>query len=159
MALEDFTPIGLPAALGLGVVALLAARLMPQLQPSLKEAVKLGLTLFAESEGEAEAGIIEQLVGPTVETLLDALTAPPGDAAAHAEVDHTLQHFRRRARVHARRWAHDPDHVDRHYRRHVRRLRRRLEHEWQRHPDGDPHRYERIISGLDGELSGSGAAG
>jgi hypothetical protein len=159
MALEDIIKLELPTALGLGAVMLVAARLMPGLRPQLKSAVRLGLTLIGESEGEAEAGIIEQLVEPTVESLLDALAAPPGDQAAHAEVDHTLQHFRRRARVHACRWAHDPAHVDRHYHRHVRRLRRRLEHAWQRHPGGDPHRYERIMSRIDGELMSAPGGG
>jgi hypothetical protein len=158
MALEDVFKLELPTALGLGVAALIAARLMPELQPSLKAAVKLGLTLFAESEGEAEAGIIEKLVEPTVEHLIDGLLAPPSDMT-RAKVDRTLRHFRRRAQVHARRWAHDPVHVGRHYRRHVRRLRRRLEHEWQRHPGGDRRRYERVVAALDGELlSGAGAA-
>ncbi|HJU17500.1 MAG TPA: hypothetical protein VJ770_13660 [Stellaceae bacterium] len=151
MILEDITKAELPAALGLGVVVLLAARLMPQLQPPLKSAVKLGLTLFAESEGEAEAGIIDKLVEPTVENLLDALLAPPGDAA-RAKVDRSLHHFERRARVHARRWAHDPAHVDRHYHRHIRRLHRRLEHEWQRRGGGDLERYQRVLSRIDSEL-------
>ena len=157
MALEDITELGLPTTLGLGVVMLIAARLIPDSRPALKTAVKLGLTLIGESEGEAEAEIIDQLASNTVGPLLDALFAPPGDAAAHAQVDRPLQHFHRRARVHAHRWAHDPAHVDRHYRRHVRRLRRRLEHEWQRRPGGDPQRYERVISELDSELA-SGAA-
>jgi hypothetical protein len=151
MILEDFVKLELPTALGLGVVVLVAARLMPELQPSLKAAVKLGLTLFAESEGEAEAGIIEQLVEPTVESLIDGLLAPPSNTA-RAKVESSLRHFEHRARVHARRWAHDPAHVDRHYRRHVRRLRHRLEHEWRRCSGGDPQRYERVVSRLDGAL-------
>jgi hypothetical protein len=159
MALEDLTKLELPGALGLGVVMLIAARLIPESRPALKSAVKLGLSLIGESEGEAEAEIIDQLASKAVGPLLDVLFAPPGDPAAHAQVDRTLRHFRRRARVHARRWAHDPAHVGRHYRRHVRRLRHRIEHEWQRHPGGDRHRYERVISALDGELSDAGAAG
>jgi hypothetical protein len=154
MTLEDLAKLELPAILGLGVVMMIAGRLMPELRPQLKSAVQLGLSLVGESEAEAEAGIIDQLATRTVGALADALLAPPGDAAAHAAVDRTLRHFQRRARVHARRWAHDPDHVGRHYRRHVRHLRSQIEREWRRRPGGDPHRYERIISTLDEDLSG-----
>lgn len=159
MALEDIVKLELPTALGLGVVMLIATRLIPDSRPALKSAVKLGLSLIGEGEAEAEAAIIDQLASTTIGPLLEALFAPPGDPAAHAQVDRALHHFRRRAQVHAGRWAHDPTHVDRHYHRHVRRLRRRLEHEWQRHPGGDRHRYERVISALDGELSGADDTG
>jgi hypothetical protein len=159
MRLEDLAKIELPAALGLGLVVLLAARLAPELRPPLKSAVKLGLRLLAESEGEAEAGIIERLVEPTVDSLMDGLLAPPGEAA-HAKVERTLRHFEHRARLHARRWAHDPAHVGRHYRRHVRHLRRRLEQAWQRR-GGDRQRYERLLARLDEALlpDPGGAAG
>lgn len=154
MALEDFVPLELPTALGLGAALLIASRLMPGLRPQLKSAVEIGLTLVGESEMEAEAGIIDRLAGRTIGALTDALLAPPGDAAAHAAVDRSLHRFRQRARVHARRWARDPAHVGRHYRRHVRHLRDRLERERRRRPGGDPQRYERIISELDDDLSG-----
>jgi hypothetical protein len=157
MTLEDLTKMELPAGLVLGVIGLIAARLLPEMCPQLKSVVKLGLALVGESEAEAEADIIDQLATRTVGALIDAIAETPSDDAARAKVEHTMQHFRQRARVHARRWAHDPAHVDRHYRRHVRRLRGRLEHEWQRQAVGDRHRYERVISRIDGELlSGPG---
>lgn len=154
MALEDLVKLELPVALGLGAALLIASRLIPQLRPQLKAAVGIGLALVGESEAEAEAGIIERLAGRTLSALAEAMSAPPGDPAAHAEVDRTLRRFHHRARVHARRWAHDPVHVGRHYRRHVRHLRDRLKHEWQSRPGGDPQRYERILSELDDDLSG-----
>ncbi|MGH7056163.1 MAG: hypothetical protein ACREFK_02340 [Stellaceae bacterium] len=154
MALDDLVTLELPAVLGLGAVLLIAGRLMPGLRPQLKSAVEIGLTLFGESEIEAEAGIIDRLAGRTLGSLADALLAPPGDPAAHAAVDRTLRRFQHRARVHARRWARDPAHVGRHYRRHVRHLRDRLERAWQSRPGGDPQRYERIVSALDDDLSG-----
>lgn len=154
MALEDLVKLEWPAALGLGAALLIAGRLMPGLRPPLKTAIEIGLTLFGESEIEAEAGIIDRLAGRTIGALTDALLAPPGDPAAHAAVDRTLSRFQHRARVHARRWARDPAHAGRHYRRHVRHLRDRLERQWQSRPGGDPQRYERIISELDNDLSG-----
>lgn len=154
MALEDFIPLELPTALGLGAALLIAGRLLPGLRPQLKSAVEIGLTLFGESEIEAEAGIIDRLAGRALGPLADALLAPPGDPAAHAAVDRTLSRFRHRARVHARRWARDPAHAGRHYRRHVRHLRDRLEGAFESRPGGDPQRYERIMSALDDDLSG-----
>jgi hypothetical protein len=153
MTLEDLAKMDLPMALGIGVLALVAARFVPELRPPLKAAIRLGLDLVEESHSEAEAGIIDSLVTRTVDALVPSLLAPPG-TRGQERTDNVLRRFRHRARVHARRWARDPAHVDRHYRRHVRHLRDRLEREWRRRPGGDPRRYERILSALDGDLSG-----
>lgn len=156
MTLEDLAKLELPVALGFGLVALVAARFVPELRPPLGAAIRMGLDLIEESHSEAEAGIIDALVTRTVDAMVPNLLAPPG-TGGRERVEDTLRHFQRRARVHARRWARNPAHVDRHYRRHVRHLRDRLEREWQSRPGDDPQRYARVISELDRELSVSAA--
>lgn len=156
MTLEDLTKMDLPVALGLGLVALVAARFVPELRPPLRAAVRLGLDLFDESHSEAEAEIIDSLVTRTLDAMVPNLLAPPG-TGGQERADDTLRHFQHRARVHARRWARDPAHVGRHYRRNLRHLRDRLAQEWHRHPGSDSRRYQRVMSELDGQLSVSAA--
>jgi uncharacterized membrane protein len=120
--LEDLSKSNIYTLLGLAALSVVLPRLVPQLRPTLTSAIKAGVTLLAESEVEAEAELVSSLVATTMQAIEDALAQPVSDGEARDAVRKQVRHFKRQARVRARRWAADDHDGHRRYRRHVAKL-------------------------------------
>jgi hypothetical protein len=122
MQLDDLLKPNLVTLLGLGIVAAALPEFVPSMRPVLKSAVKIGISLIAESQGEAEAELIQSLAAATLKAIDEEL-AKPGDEAEHREaVRRKLRHFQHKARKRAESWTADDHERHRCYRRHVARL-------------------------------------
>ena len=126
MAVEDILKGNVMIAVAIGATALLLPKVFPYLSPPVRNAVRGGLSLLAEAEGEAEGGIVGKLADTALEHVLARLKEPgtpeEKEEAAHA----VIANFKRRAHLRARRYASND--ADRHarYHRHVAALEHRL---------------------------------
>jgi hypothetical protein len=126
---------------GLGVLSLALPSLLPQLRPAAVSAIKAGLTLFTESEAEAEAELIESLVAFTAARIREALASDAGEAERRHRVRRSIEHFKRHARKRAQRWGGDEPGRKRSYQRHIARLETTLAEQKQEAP---PHQQDAI---------------
>jgi len=118
-----------------GAAAVALPVLFPQLAPPLRSALKLGVTLFLESEGEAEASLIETLVRHTMNGLLAVATGPGSVEERQQAAAKRVAKFEARARSRAQRFGRDEaDQVAR-YRRQVASLKRAVAAAKERHPN------------------------
>jgi len=124
--IEDMLQGNLIMAAVVGATVLMLPKLLPDLSPPLRSAVKSGLSLFLESESEAEGGIIERLADTAVKNVLVHLSGPGSPDERQKAARAAVEDYKRTAHSRARRYARD--HKDRHARRrrHFEALRRRL---------------------------------
>lgn len=129
--LEDMLKGNLLAAAAMGTTALVLPRLLPHVSPRLRTVVKGGVSLFLESQSEAEGGIVDRLADTALKDVLAGLSAGSaqdrGDATRQA-----VESFKRTAHRRSSRLAGDGDDAA-HYRRHVMALHRALAREQTRH--------------------------
>jgi hypothetical protein len=124
--LEDALSGKLLIGLGLGATALLLPKVMPDLSPQLRSAVKTGISIFLEAESEAEGGIIARLADSALKQVLDSLSAPGSDPQKHQNAADAVDRFKRTARRRAGRYDTDEANQSARYRRHVTALERRI---------------------------------
>jgi len=124
--IEDMLTGSIGKVVAVGATAAVLPRVFPQLAPPLRMALKSGLKLFIESESDAEGGIIDKLVGDTMQSVLASLAAPGSDGEQDKSAEAAVKHFQDRAHRRARRYARDDP--DRHarYHRHISRLKAAL---------------------------------
>jgi len=77
MALVENMPKGnVVAALAVCTTALMLPKVLPDLSPQWHRIVKSGLSLFLESESDAEGGIIDRLADTALQNALKGLSGP-----------------------------------------------------------------------------------
>lgn len=131
--IEDMLKGNLAAAAVMGATALVLPKVLPNLSPPLRKAVKGGVSLFLESESEAEGGIIDRLADNALKNVLKSLSGPgPADERQEA-AQAAVEDFKRTAHARARRYGHDADDRSARYDRHIAALRRALGREQHRH--------------------------
>jgi hypothetical protein len=130
---EDVLKGNLVVALAIGATALVLPRILPDLSPQLRSAVKAGLSLFLESESEAEGGLINRLADTALKDVLGSLSGPGPDADSQERARHAVERFKRTARTRARRYARNENDRSARYHRHIAALDKRLAHARTRH--------------------------
>lgn len=126
LSLEETLGGNIVTVVALGAAALLLPRLFPSLARPLRAVAKTGLTLFVEAETEMEGGLIDGLVGQTIDALLGTLDAPGTVEQRKLAARKTMHRFEAAARGRAKRWGRDHDDRACRYNRHLTHLRRAL---------------------------------
>jgi hypothetical protein len=116
-----------------GATAVVLPKVLPGLSPPLRSAIKGGVSLFLESEAEAEGGIIGRLAQDALEAVLASLSGPGSAEERHQAAQAAVEDFKRTARTRARRYGRDEDGRLVRYERHVAALRHGLERARSRH--------------------------
>jgi hypothetical protein len=125
-SVEDIFGGNLLVTVAVGATALLLPRVLPGLSPPLRSAIKGGLQLFLEADGEAEGGIIEQLAETALNTALERLSGPgPADERRGAARD-AIEDYKQTARTRARRYGSDAEDRSARRHRHLTALRHKL---------------------------------
>jgi hypothetical protein len=122
MQLEDLAKPNLVTLLGLGLAAVVLPEFVPSLRPALKSAVKIGIDLLAESQGEAEAELMQSLVSTTLKAIDEELSKPADEEHRRDAVKRRIHSFQHKARSRAGRWNSDEHERRRCYREHIARL-------------------------------------
>jgi len=117
--LEDLTKSDVVMVVGLGIAAAAISDLLPNAKPLVRSAVQFGLDLLTESEAEAEAELIQSLVTATMRGVRRSLSDTAGEPERRGAVRASVEHFKKQARIRARRWGRDPHDRHRRYRRHI----------------------------------------
>ena len=102
--LENLTKSDVVIVLGLGIVAAAVSELLPNAKPLVRSAVQFGLDLLTESEAEAEAELIQSLVTATMRGVRQSLSDSASEPERRGRVRASVEHFKKQARVRARRW-------------------------------------------------------
>jgi hypothetical protein len=118
----EMTKSNIMIFLGLALVSSALPELLPNVRPAVRSAIKLGIDLLTESEVEAEAELIQSLVAATMQGIRQDLSKPATGPEPSEAIRKRIEHFKRQARIRARRWTNDHDDRHRRYRRHVARL-------------------------------------
>lgn len=157
---EDMLKGNLLTAVALGATALVLPKVLPELSPPLRKVVTRGVSLFLESESEAEGGIIDRLADAALKNVLEGLSDPgsPEDgqkAAQTAAVQRAVEDFKRTARIRARRYGRDEADRLARYRRHLAALRRALNQERSRRTGGNAAALKDLSASLSDEAQPS----
>jgi hypothetical protein len=131
--IEDILKGNLAMVAALGATAVVLPKIFPALSPPLRSAVKSGLSLFVESEAEAEGGIVNRLADNALKTVLKQLSGPGTADERQASAEGAMDEFRKTAHARTRRYGRDDADRSARYRRHVKALRRAIERERSRH--------------------------
>ena len=135
--LEDMFEGNLVTAAAVGATALLLPRVLPTLSPPLRSAVKSGISLFLESESEAEGGIIERLADTALKNVLNNLSGAGSAEEREKRAQAAVEDFKRRAHARAQRYGRDEGDRSARYGRHIAALRRALDRERSRQTDAN----------------------
>jgi hypothetical protein len=131
--LEDMLKGNLVIAAALGATALVLPKLLPDLSPQLRSVVKSGLSLFLESESEAEGGIIDRLAYNALRNVLKGLSGPGSAEERENAAQAVVAHYKRTAHRRARRYGRDQGDRSARYASHIVALRRALDRDRSRH--------------------------
>jgi hypothetical protein len=124
---EDMLKGNLLIAGAIGVTALVLPKILPDLSPSLRGAVKTGLSLFLESESEAEHGLINRLADTALENVLKQLSGPGSPHERQQGAEAVVEGFKRQARARSRRYGRNEHDRSTRYRRHIGTLQGAIE--------------------------------
>jgi hypothetical protein len=124
--LDDAFPPNVVTFVALGAAALILPRFVPALAAPMRGVLKTGVSLFLESEFEAEGGLIDGLVGETIDALLGDAATVKEPAERRRKARQALHRFEHRARARAKHWGRDDAGRARRYKRHVAHLKRAL---------------------------------
>lgn len=124
--IEDMLKGNLTVAVAMGATALLLPKVFPYLSPQLRSAVTGGLSLFLESEYEAEGGIVDRLAETALSNVLHRLSEPGPKEERHEAAQAVVENFKHRAHVRARRYGRDHAEQRARYKRHVSALDHKL---------------------------------
>jgi hypothetical protein len=130
---EDLLKGNLVMAAALGATALVLPKVLPDLSPQLRSVVKSGLSLFLESESEAEGGIIDRLACNALNNVLQSLSGPGSPEERENAAQAAVAHYKRTAHRRARRYGRDPGDRSARYASHIAALRRALDRDRPRH--------------------------
>jgi hypothetical protein len=131
--LEDMLKGNLVIGAALGVTAFVLPKVLPDLSPQLRSVVQSGLSLFLESESEAEGGIIDRLAYNALKNVLQGLSGPGSPKEREQAAQAAVAHYKRTAHRRARRYGRDPDDRSARYAKHIAALRRALDRDRTRH--------------------------
>lgn len=132
--IEDIFKGNLVMAAAIGTTALVLPKILPDLSPSMRSAVKSGLSLVAESESEAEGGIVNRLADNALKTVLKQLSGPGTADERQRSAEGAIDEFRKTAHARAQRYGRDDADRSARYGRHIEALRHAIEREQSRHP-------------------------
>ncbi len=124
MRLSDVFEIGETGSLpfvGLGLITLAGAYIVPSLRPSLGQVLKGSVKLFLEAELGADNALTDRLVDTSVDALM-SITPQTADEERKRQVDNELDRFFRNARAGARRRGFDRSDARRRYHNHLSRM-------------------------------------
>ena len=124
---EDILKGNLFTVAAVGATAVVLPKVLPNLSPPVRSAIKNGVSLFLESESEAEGGIIVRLANGALESVLASLSGPGSADERHQAAHAAVADFKRTAHARARRYGHDEKGRRARYKRHVAALHRALE--------------------------------
>jgi hypothetical protein len=134
---EDVLKGNLAAAAAIGATALVLPKVLPHLSPPVRGIVKSGVSLFLDSEFDAENSIIGRLAE---NALKDALkkSAGPGPSHERRKAAHgVIESFKRTAHARAQRYGHDEKNRKARYSRHLAALRHSIDREQSRRGGAD----------------------
>lgn len=131
--LGDMLKGNLITAVAVGATALVLPKVLPDLSPPLRSMVKNGLSLFLDSESEAEGGIIDRLADDALKNVLANLSGPGSDDKQRAGAHAAVERFKQTAHRRARRYGRDEGDRSARYKRHIAALRRALNRAGSRH--------------------------
>lgn len=149
--LENLTKSDVVIVLGLGIVAATISELLPNAKPLVRSAVQFGLDLLTESEAEAEAELIQSLVTATMRGVRQRLSDTASEPERRGAVRASVEHFKKQARIRARRWGSDPHDRHRRYRRHIAALEASLAKKKQEAPPRDQRLVDYAFEALASE--------
>src|ERR1043165_4962041 len=135
--LENLSKSDVVIVLGLGIAAAAISDLLPNAKPLVRSAVQFGLDLLTESEAEAEAELIQALGTAAMRGGGRSLSDPAAEPERRGAVRASVEHFKKQARIRARRWGSDPHDRHRRYRRHIAALEASLAKKKQEAPPRD----------------------
>jgi hypothetical protein len=146
---EDILGGNLVAVAVLGATAIVLPKVLPSLPLPVRSVIKSGVTLFLESEAEAEGGIIDSLAENALKAVLQTMSSsgPADDRRAAATA--AVEHFKHTAHTRARRYGHDQHDRSARYARHVAALRRKLERAQSHRQGGDHAALSAVLAALD----------
>lgn len=124
--LEDTLTGNVAKVVAIGAVAVVLPKAFPALPAPLRTVLKSGLKLFAESEADAEGGIIDKLADAALKNVLASLSGPGTDEERHRAAQATIRHFQDTAHHRAGRYGRNEVDTRARYRRHMAGLRRAL---------------------------------
>lgn len=149
---ENVTKSDIVTVLGLGLATAALSELMPNAKPLLQSAVKFGVNLFLEAEGEAEVELIQSLITATMQGIRQDMSATASEPERREAIEARVEHFKKQARIRARRWGSDQQDRHRRYRRHVARLETTLARKKQEAlPERDRHVLDYAFEALAAE--------
>lgn len=131
---EDMLKGNVVAALAMGATALVLPKVLPDLSPRWRGIVKSGLSLFLESESDAEGGIIDRLADTALQNALKGLSGPGSAEDRQQAVHGAIEAFERKAHGRAQRYGRDEADTSRRYHRHVAALRQAVDCQRAQHP-------------------------
>jgi hypothetical protein len=158
MAIEDIFKSQLASVLVVGFVAAVLPRALPGLKPSAKSVIKAGLTLITESEAEAEAEVIDKVIEAVMEGLIEGASAARDPAQTGLLAERKIERFKKRARIHADRWARNRHDSERRYRKYLARLRTKARHAEKRHGGRVGQAFCQLASYIDREIGTAGGS-
>lgn len=127
--LEDLLEGNVFTVLAVGAAVLLLPKVLPDFPAPLRSVVKGGVSLFLESESEAEGGIIKRLADNALRNVLHSLSSPGSADHRNGAARKVVENFKQTARTRARRYGRHHDDRSARYARHIAALRNCLEQE------------------------------
>jgi Sec-independent protein translocase protein TatA len=130
---EDIGKPNLVSLLAFGLVSAALPKLLPEMGGALGGAIRVVVDLLTESEAEAAEELIDALVSSTIAEINKAVARSKEPEQSRRAVEHTIAHFKHRARRRAHQWG--ADEHDRHhrYRRHLTKLREAMDRSKDQH--------------------------
>ncbi|HET9147052.1 MAG TPA: hypothetical protein VFN77_03310 [Acetobacteraceae bacterium] len=114
-------------AAAIGATALVLPKIMPDLSPPMRSAIRSGLSLFVESESEAEGGIINRLADNALKNVLKRLSGPGNTDERQKAAGSVIENFQETARARSRRYGRDEQDRTARYDRHLAALRHAID--------------------------------
>lgn len=125
-SVEDILGGHLLVTVAIGATVLALTRVLPGLSPPLRSAIKGGVSLLLEAEGEAEGGIIEQLAETALTTVMERLSGPGPANERRDAARAAIEDYKQTARTRARRYGSNPGDRSARRGRHLAALRHKL---------------------------------
>lgn len=146
---EDMVKGNLVAAAAIGATALVLPKVLPALSPQMRSVVKGGLSLFLESESEAEGGIIDRLADNALKNVLASLSGPGSADEKREAARAAVEHYKRRSHTRARRYQRSESDRAARYDRHIAALRGGLKRARSRRTGAEAAALQDLLTTLD----------
>ncbi len=146
---EDILKGNLLTVAAVGATAIMLPKILPNLSPPLRSAIKGGVSLFLESEAEAEGGIVARLANQALEFVLASLSGPGSADERHQAAEAAVEDFKRTAHARARRYGRDEHGRRARYKRHIAALHRDLDRARAHHKGANAEALSHLAASLD----------